>query len=122
MVWNEILSLYNTNVATQYLDTIAEQLESKVESDSLRKNRKFLKKIFKRQKKEEINEEKIIKDIEQFKDEDKQYDLQAQKKEIKLAKTSNELTGRLYNLINKIKEDERLNANLRQWKLIYHGK
>ncbi len=107
-VWNEILSLYNTKVANQYLDTISEQLESKVESDSVRKNRKFFKKVFKRHKKEEIDEEKIIQDIEQFKQEDNKYALQAKQKELKLARTSNELTGRLYNLINKIQEDERI--------------
>jgi len=107
-VWNEILSLYDSKIATQYLDTISEQLVSKVESDSVRKNRKFFKKIFKRQKKEEIDEEKIIQDIEQFKQEDNKYALMAKQKELKLAKTSSELTGRLYNLINKIQEDERI--------------
>lgn len=113
VVWNEMLLLYNKDIATQYLDTISEQLESKVESDSLRKNQKFFKKIFKRQKEEELDEEKIIKDIEQFKEEDKQYDLQAKRKEIKLAGTSNEITERLHNLINKIKEDERAARQLK---------
>jgi len=84
-----------------------------VESDSLRKNRKFFKKIFKRQKEEDLDEEKIIKDIEQFKEEGKQYNLEAKKKEIKLAGTSSELTARLYNLINKIKEEERIGRQIK---------
>jgi signal transduction histidine kinase/response regulator of citrate/malate metabolism len=106
-VWNEMITLYNSNVALQFLDTISEQLESKVESDSLRKNRSFLKKIFKRQKKEELDEESLIKNIEQFREEDKQYAMRIKSKEQQLSSTNRQLTLRLFNLINKIKSEER---------------
>jgi signal transduction histidine kinase/DNA-binding response OmpR family regulator len=105
-VWQEMLSLYDANVAEQYLDTIAEQLESKIESDSIRKSRGILKKIFQRKKKQEIDEEKIIEDIEQFKEEDKKYAAQVKQNELELARTNNKLTVRIYNLIDKMEEEE----------------
>ncbi len=106
LVWQEMLSLYDANVAEQYLDTISSQLESKIESDSLRKNRGLLKKIFQRKKKQEIDEEGIIRDIEQFKEEDKKFAARFQQKELQLARTNNELTVRIYNFIDKMEEDE----------------
>ncbi|MBN2174266.1 MAG: response regulator [Bacteroidales bacterium] len=107
IVWNEMLTLYNAKTATQYIDTISQKLESKIESDSLRKNRNIFKKIFKRQKKEELDEKQIIRNIEQFKEVDRQYEQQVKEKEIKLARTGKQLTTRLYNLIEKMKQDER---------------
>lgn len=105
-VWREMISLYNANVAEQYLDTISTQLESKIESDSIRKNRGILKKIFQRKKKQELDEEKIISDIEQFKEEDKKYADRIRKKELQLSVTNNQLTQRIYNLLDKMEERE----------------
>ncbi|MCB2221920.1 MAG: response regulator [Bacteroidetes bacterium] len=105
-VWQEMLSLYDANVADQYLDTIAVQLESKIESDSIRKSRGILKKIFQRKKKQEIDEQKIMEDIAQFKEEDKKYTAQVKQNELELARTNNKLTVRIYNLIDKMEEEE----------------
>ncbi|HPE57973.1 MAG TPA: ATP-binding protein [Bacteroidales bacterium] len=105
-VWREMIALYNTNVAELYLDTISTQLESKIESDSIRKNRGILKKIFQRQKKQELNEEKIISDIEQFKVEDKKYADRIRQKELQLARTNNQLTQKIYTLLDKMEEQE----------------
>ena len=105
-VWNDMLALSDANVASQYLDTISRQLESKIESDSLRKNRSIFKKLFKKQKKQEIDEEKIVRDIEDIREQEKLRAQRVKQKEIQLAVTSTQLTERFYSLINKLKADE----------------
>lgn len=105
-VWKDMLPLYNVKHAEQYLDTISKKLESKIEHDSLRKNRNIFKKIFKRSEKLEIDEDKIIRDIEQAKDEDSLVRAKIRKKEIQLASANNKLTKQLYSLISRIKEEE----------------
>ena len=105
-VWNEMLPLYIAKQAEQYLDTIAKELESKIEHDSLRKSRSIFKKIFQRSKKVEIDEDKIIRDIEQVKDEDSLIRVKIRKKEIQLASANNKLTKQLYALIRKIEDEE----------------
>jgi len=105
-VWNDMLALSNSNIANQFLDTISEQIESKIESDSVRKNRSIFKKLFKREKKQEIDEQKIVRNLEQFREEEKQHAQKIRQKEVQLATTNSQLTARLYNLINKLKLDE----------------
>ncbi|MCF8405702.1 MAG: response regulator [Bacteroidales bacterium] len=106
LVWNEMLPLYNRKQAEQYLDTISKELENKIEKDSLRKNRNIFKKIFKKSEKVEIDEKKIVQNIEQLREEDKQLAIQIRAKEVQLARASSKLTMQLYALIKKIEEEE----------------
>jgi len=112
-VWNEMLPLYNVKQAEQYLDTISKELESKIEHDSVRKSRSIFRKIFQRSEKVEIDKEKIIRDIEKAKDEDKLVSEKIRNKEVQLASANNKLTNQLYVLIQKI-EDEEINRRVQK--------
>ena len=105
-VWNDMVPLYGVQQTSQYLDTLSGTLESKITEDSIRKNRGILKKIFQRSKKTEIDEEQIIQDIEERKQQDQQVSKTIRKKELELAATNSQLTERFYNLINKMEDDE----------------
>ena len=105
-LWNEMLPLYTIKQSEQYLDTISKELESKIESDSLRKNRSLFKKVFKRMKKIEIDEKKIVTEIGQAKEGDKQVIDKIRKKESQLASANSKLTKQLYELIRKIEDEE----------------
>ncbi len=106
MVWNEMLPLYNRQQAQQYLDTISKELETKIENDSARKNRSIFRKIFQRKKKVELDEKKIVEDIEQVIDDEKQTANLIRGKEVQLARANSKLTDQLYALIHKIEEEE----------------
>lgn len=106
LVWDEMIALYNSNTATKYLDTISQELESKIENDSARKNRNVFKKIFQKKKKKDIDEEKMIKDIEQVKSAGEMHTNRIREKELQLASTSREITERLYSLIKKLEDEE----------------
>ncbi len=112
-VWNEILILNNTNIASHYLDTISKQLESKFENDSLRKNRSVFKKIFQRKKKVDLDEEKMITDIQQMKAKKEEHSSQIREKEQKLATSSSQITERLYGLIKKMEDEEVQKLNMK---------
>ena len=107
LLWNEMLPLYTTKQTEQYLDTISKELETKIESDSLRKNRSLFKKIFKRMKKLEIDEKKIVAEIGQAKEDDKQVVDIIRNKERQLASANSKLTKQLYELIRKIEVVEK---------------
>jgi len=106
-VWSEILSLNNAHFANQYLDSISNQLEQKVLNDSLRKNRSVIKKIFKRQKKIDLDEEKMISDIKQIKEEREEHVAKIIRKEKQLAANNSLITERLYSLIKKMEDEEK---------------
>ncbi len=112
-VWDEILSLYNSKVADQYLDTLSKKLESKVENDSLRKNRSIFKKIFQRKKKVDIDEGEMISGIQQMKSEGQLQSNRIREKEKQLAGTNSQITEQLYNLIKKMEDEESLKLKLK---------
>lgn len=106
LIWNEMLPLYQVKQAEKYLDTITKELENKIVSDSLRKNRSIFKKIFNRQDKIELDEEKIVRDIEEVKEKDTEIRSEIRSKELRLAEANSRLTQQFYSLVKRIEENE----------------
>jgi len=106
LLWNEMLPLYTIQQSEMYLDTISKELENKIESDSLRKSRGILKKLFQRQEKLELDKEKMVRDIEQAKIEDSHRSVQIRNKELELAEANSRLTMQFYDLVKRMEEEE----------------
>jgi signal transduction histidine kinase/FixJ family two-component response regulator len=102
LIWNEMLPLYTVKQAEVYLDTISKELENKMVSDSLRKSRNIFKKIFQRQEKVDLDEQKMIRDIEQARQVDSARSLQIRNKELRLAEASSRLTQQFYDLVKRM--------------------
>jgi len=106
LIWNEMLPLYTVRQAEIYLDTISQELENKIVADSIRKNRSFLKKIFKRHPKTELDEQKMVRNIEQAKTEDSQKSDEIRNKEMRLAEANRRLTQQFYVMVERMEEKE----------------
>ena len=106
LIWNEMLPLYTVKQAEVYLDTISKELENKMVSDSLRKNRSIFKKIFQRQEKVDLDEQKMIRDIEQARQVDSARSMQIRNKELQLAEANSRLTRQFYDLVKRMEESD----------------
>ncbi|GAB4322105.1 MAG: hypothetical protein Kow00127_14720 [Bacteroidales bacterium] len=106
-IWQQMIALNSRDVADQYLDTIARTLEEKVKADSARENRGFFRKIFKRNKKPELNEEELISNLEQFRRSDATMAQRLAREEKKLSEAGAELSQKLFGLIARIERDAR---------------
>ncbi len=106
LLWQEMLPLYTVKETEKYLDTISRELENKIVSDSLRRNRSLLKKIFQRSEKVELDEERMVRDIEQAKVEDSERTTSIRDKELRLAAAGSRLTRQFYVLVSRIEEAE----------------
>lgn len=106
ITWNEMLPLYKVEEAGRYLDTISQELELKIESDSVRESRNLFQKIFKRQKKMELDEEQIVREIESVQEADSLRDARIRSKERQLAISNSRLTRQFYDVIKRLEKTE----------------
>lgn len=106
VIWNEMLPLYKVQQVERYLDTISRELEQKIESDSIREGRNIFQKIFKKQDKVELDEEKIVQDIENVKEADSLRQANIRNKEQRLAVANSRLTRQFYGLVKRMEEAE----------------
>jgi signal transduction histidine kinase/DNA-binding NarL/FixJ family response regulator/HPt (histidine-containing phosphotransfer) domain-containing protein len=100
-IWNELLFLNNNQNVVQYLKKLSNQIDSN--SEESRKNEKgFLKRIFGRKNKFQLDEKELISDLQMINQQDSITKRNLRKRESQLAGTSSEIKEQFYDLISKI--------------------
>ncbi|MEI6048342.1 MAG: ATP-binding protein [Bacteroidota bacterium] len=103
ITWNELLNINSNKKVVEYLRQISERLSI---SDSTRNAEKgILKRVFSRSNKNRINEKELISDLQEIEQQDSITKKKLVRRESQLARTGNEITVQLYDLIAKIENE-----------------
>jgi signal transduction histidine kinase/CheY-like chemotaxis protein/HPt (histidine-containing phosphotransfer) domain-containing protein len=103
VIWNKLLYLNNNQKVVEYLKQLSNQLDS---TEEARKNEKgILKRVFGRNKKNQLNEQVLMSDLQKLEQQDSITRKNLMTRESQLASTSTEIKEKFYDLITKIENE-----------------
>lgn len=102
--WNELLYLINDNSVLEYLKQLSDELNA-VSADSVQKEKGILRRVFSRNNKIQVDEQKIISKIKEIEKQDLIAKEKLMAQESKIAGVSMEIKEQLYDLITKMENE-----------------
>ena len=104
VIWNQLLYLHHNDTVDEYLKQLSDQLNNP--SDTVLKTDKgILKRVFNRSKKNQINEQEIIDNLNKIEQQDRVTNEKLMTRESQLASTGNEIKEQFYDLIAKMERE-----------------
>jgi signal transduction histidine kinase/CheY-like chemotaxis protein/CHASE3 domain sensor protein/HPt (histidine-containing phosphotransfer) domain-containing protein len=104
ITWNEILYLSHNDRVNENLKNLSAQLESAADSNQ-RKEKGILKRVFNKDKKDQMNEEEIILNLQKIEQEDRMAEEKMMESEASLGEVSSDIQGRFFDLINEMETE-----------------
>jgi len=119
LVWNDILVLYKNSDIEKKLKAISSEIDSVwQDTTAVGEKTNLLNRIFSKKKKLEEHVSKqqaILKKIDVIRSEKESTDERIEDKELKLAKTSTQITNKLYEVIAVLEKNESLKIKQKTW-------
>ncbi|MBN2762059.1 MAG: response regulator [Bacteroidales bacterium] len=103
-IWNQMLYLSHNDSVDHYLKQLSVQLDS-ISSNNRNDEKGILKKVFIRSKKSNLDEKKLISDLNRLEKQDSITNEKMMKREAQLAITSKQIKEKFYDLITDMEEE-----------------